>query len=115
MLAKEIKKRNIKRQRHYIFQKLMFFLLNPQNDGNTAYVYTGYIFPEVIFFFDQEGFNVTQILCDNLDPESYGMPVYLFTIKDNLILTESENQAAESETVYFETENGLVDADSFGI
>lgn len=91
MLAKEIKIGNIKRQREFIEDQLK----HPNKDGNTAYRYVGQVLPEVIAYFEGEGYCVEHITSDMLTAATNGLPVYLFTIRDDVILNDKELKAAE--------------------
>ena len=98
MLAKEIKIKNLKQQREFIESELKCLSLFPRNNGNPSYVYIGNLFPEVSEYFEQQGFVVSQVM--TLDGNSEvltdtGCPAYLFTISDELMLSEEELKEAE--------------------
>ena len=96
MLAKEIKIQNLKRQREFIKAQLSKMLNSPREDGDPAYRYVGQVFPEVIDYFSKEGFKVELITSsDSLAAATKGMPVYLFTISESVILSEEELKRAE--------------------
>lgn len=60
MLAKEMKIRNLKKQREYI-RKGLEDVATLQDDGDCSYVYVGHIFPEVVSYFESEGYRITQV------------------------------------------------------
>ena len=96
MLAKEIKIRNIKQQRDFIMNQLKEYLMeHPRNDGNTAYRYVGHVLPEIVDYFKGEGFDVKCLISDMILSATQGMPIYLFTISDNVVLSDEELKAAE--------------------
>ena len=96
MLAKEIKIKTLKKQREFIREQLNVFPTN-RSDGNSGYIYVGYIHPEVIKYFESEGFVVTCVKSDLLSALTKGMPVYLFTIGDIELSEEELKQAEEYE------------------
>ena len=103
MLAKEIKIKNLKQQREFIESELKCLSLFPRNDGDPSYLYIGNLFPEVSEYFEQRGFDVSQVM--TLDGSSEvltdtGYPVYLFTISDELILNGNELKEAEEVEIY---------------
>lgn len=93
MLAKELKIKTLKKQREFIQDQLSH--ANTRNDGDTAYRYVGHVYPEVIKYFESEGFVVTQVHSDLLSALVKGMPVYLFTVGD-VELSEEELEQAEA-------------------
>ncbi len=96
ILAKEIKIKNIRKQREFIEEQLSQMLDNPREDGSTAYRYVGQVLPEVIDYFTKEGFKVEHITSSGaLTVSTMGLPVYLFTISDEVVLTDEELQEAE--------------------
>lgn len=95
MLAKEIKIKNVKRQREFIKDQLEHLLDHQKEDGNTAYRYVGHVLPEVIAYFTNEGYKVERITSDMLTAATKGLPVYLFTISEDVVLTDEELKAAE--------------------
>ncbi len=99
MLAKELKIQNIKRQREFITG----LLEHPKQDGNTACVYYGYVFPEVIAYFQEEGFRVDEVSSGTDTSQFY--PVYLFTISDKLTLNKDEKEKAEKIDCSFERDS----------
>lgn len=95
MLAKDLKIKNIKKQKSFIHDQIVKRLEHPRNDGDTAYVYIGHILPEVITHFENEGFTIVPINSDSLTALAKGLPVYRFTISQNVTLNEEELKAAE--------------------
>ena len=98
MLAKEIKIRNLKQQREFIRRMLELHKSIPEIDGNTAYCYEGELFPEVIEYFEKEGFTIRQFFSADGEWEAVsdeGFPMYLFTIDDEIELSEEEMKQAE--------------------
>lgn len=91
MLAKENKIKSIKRQREFIRKQLE----RPHEDGDTAYCYAGHILPEVIAYFNAEGYKVELITSDMLTAAVKGLPIYLFTISDDVVLSDEELKEAE--------------------
>lgn len=96
MLAKEIKIKSIKRQREFIKKKLDE-ITTSREDGNTTYIYIGDVFPEVIKYFENEGFVVTPINNDMMLALHSGLPTYRFTIGDIELSEEELKQAEEYE------------------
>lgn len=95
MLAKELKIKNLKKQREYIKARITA----SKKDGDPAFVYIGYVFPEVINYFEEkEGISVTEVKGEILTALVKGMPVYRFTPKEDVTLTEEELKAAEEMT-----------------
>ena len=95
MLAKEVKIKNFKRQREFIKEQLENRQENLREDGDTAYRYIGHIFPEVIGYFESEGFDIKKNESELLLASTKGLPVYTFTIRDDVVLNEEELKAAE--------------------
>lgn len=93
MLAKELKIQNIKRQREFINSRFELLINEPCKDGNTAFVYVGHVLPEVITYFEKEGFCVEKVSAGTI--ETRYLPAYLFTISDQTILNEDEEKTAE--------------------
>lgn len=94
LLAKEIKIQTIRKQREFIRKQLLETKKN--KDGDTAYCYVGHIFPEVIKYFEKEGFTITKVQSELLSAMTKGVPVYVFTIDDLVKLSEEELQQAEA-------------------
>ena len=92
MLAKEIKIRNIVKQREFIRKKLEGM---NRIDGNTLYTHIGHIFPEVLKYFKEEGFDVEITIPDGPNVVVSGSKLYLFSINDNISLSEEELEMAE--------------------
>ena len=95
MLATEIRIANIKRQREFIKEQLQKLVDEPNSDGSCTYRYVGQVLPEVIKYFESEGFDVTLVKSDVLTALCKGLPVYLFTLK-GYPLTSEEMKEAES-------------------
>lgn len=94
MLAKNLKIKNLKRQRKFITDQIEEMVKNPPRDGNTSFLYIGNIFPENRKYFEQEGFNITLLNYLEYTSESKGMPIYRFSVKDEIILEEEELEKA---------------------
>lgn len=109
MLAKELKIKNIKRQREFIQEQIEKMLKHPNEDGNTAYPYVGYVFPEVIDYFKGEGFAVKRVNSEMLIAATKGVPAYLFIVSDEVKLSEEEMKEAE-EVEYELDEDDVPDA-----
>ena len=93
MLAKELKIKTLKKQREFIKEQLSHG--DVRRDGDTAYRYVGHIYPEVIAYFESEGFSVKKVESDLMTALTKGMPTYIFVVGD-VKLTEEELQAAEA-------------------
>lgn len=96
MLAKELKIKNIKKQREWLKKHLLETIAN-QEDGDCTIIYIGQIFPEVIKYFEDEGFIVTPINTERILAQHKGMPTYRFTIGDIVLSKEELNQDEEYE------------------
>lgn len=94
MLAKELKIKNLKKQREFIKRQISTFA-GIRNDGDSSYIYVGYVYPEVIKYFQSEGFIVTKIESEKLTAVNKGMPTYLF-VPGAVELTEDELRVAEA-------------------
>lgn len=94
LLAKEIKIQTIRKQREFIRKQLL--KTKRSVDGDTSYCYVGHIFPEVIKYFEKEGFAVTKVQSELLSAITKGIPVYVFTIDDLVQLNEKDLQQAEA-------------------
>ena len=93
MLAKELKIQNLKRQREFIKSNVELMIKEPDKDGDTTFVYVGHVLPEVITYFEKEGFCVEKVSAGTI--ETRYLPAYLFTISDQTILNEDEEKTAE--------------------
>ena len=100
MLAKENKIKTLKIQREFIKRQLAQIPIQSR-DGDPSYTYVGHIYPEVIKYFENEGFVVTLVESDILTALTKGKPVYLFTVGD-IELSEEELKQVEK---YEETDN----------
>lgn len=94
MLAKKIKMENIKKQREFIEAQLKKLSLS-NDDGDTSYPYVGYIFPEIKRHFISEGFKIVEFNSDSIVALTKGRPIHLFTIKDDIVLSDEELREAE--------------------
>ncbi len=97
MLAKELKIKFLRRQREFIEKQLSHA---SKEDGDTSYRFVGHVYPEVIEYFEKEGFIVTKVESDMLTMVTKGLPVYLFIVGD-IKLSDEEMKEAES---YYEPE-----------
>lgn len=93
MLAKELKIKTLKKQREFIKRQLSH--ADIRNDGDTIYSYVGHIYPEVIKYFEAEGFIVTKVESEMMTAITKGMPTYIFVVGD-IELTEDELKEAEA-------------------
>ena len=94
MLAKEIKIKMLKMQREFIENRLKKIPAE-RKDGDSSYVYVGDIYPEVINYFESEGFVVTLVKSELVQAFTKGKPLYIFTIDKNIALTQEELKQAE--------------------
>ncbi len=90
MLAREMKIKTIKQQREFIKAALSAY----RKDGNPSYSYVGQVYPEVVHYFEKEGYFVTKLNFEGLLVRTAGQPVYRFTISD-FHLTDDEFKEAE--------------------
>ena len=104
MLAKEIKMANIKKQREFIEAQLKKVSLT-NDDGDTSYPYVGHLFPEVKQYFKKEGFKIVEFNSDSITSLTKGRSIYLFTIEDEVELSDAELEEAEK---CFETTNEML-------
>ncbi|MBQ2835882.1 MAG: hypothetical protein IJE68_03510 [Clostridia bacterium] len=95
MLAKDIKIKTLLRQRAFIEEQLSSASDSRNEDGDPAYCYTGYIYPENIEYFKNEGFDVTRVKSDMLTAARKGLPSYLFTPNNDIELGMNDMQDAE--------------------
>ena len=96
MLAKKLKIQYLKRQREFIKEQLECMLSDPNVDGNATYRYVGHLLPEVIRYFEDEGFTITRIRSDSVISRTEGKTLYLFTISDDVALNDDERTEAEA-------------------
>lgn len=94
MLAKEIKIKTIKQQREFI-ENWIKKLVDHQKDGDASFPYCGHIYPEVVKYFEEEGFKVDKITSDTIFPITKGKPIYLFSVQDDITLSDEEQKQAE--------------------
>lgn len=107
MLAKELKIKTMKLQREFIEGQLSH--VECREDGDTSYRYVGVIYPEVIHYFEEEGFTVTKVQNDLLTAMTKGNPVYVFSVKEDLKLTDKELKEAETYEAKKEDEDAFDD------
>ena len=60
LLGTQVKIVNLIVQREYIENFLKGFASSPQEKGNPAYIYEGYVFPENVLYFRGQGFKVIE-------------------------------------------------------
>ena len=72
---------NVKKQIDYIESKILSMIAHPRVDGDTSFLYKGHLFPEVKGLF-KDFFDIT--CSEQLLLKNGGIPVYLFTLKDNI-------------------------------
>lgn len=111
MLAKEIKIKTLKKQREFIEEQLKN-IPEGRDDGDSAYSYVGYVYPEVIKHFEKEGFTVTNVNSDMMLVATRGLPVYLFTVGDTELSKEELKQAEEYKPV--KKQKDVFDEDPYG-
>lgn len=92
MLARELKIKNLKTQREFIQKQIISRAR--MEDGCVFCNYVGYIYPEVIEYFEKEGFVITKIESELLTAINGGLPTNIITVGD-FKLTEEELQEAE--------------------
>lgn len=91
--ARRIKIQTVAVQRELIAKQLSHTCLSP--DGSTEYSYAGHVYPENIQYFENNGWTVKKIESEMLTIQYKGAPVYLFTVSDDIVLTEEEMEEAE--------------------
>jgi len=85
MLAKESKVRTLIYQRDFIQMQLEILW----SDGNPAFLYPGYLYPENKKYFEEEGYNITTFRGTEASAILEGeIIVNLFTPADEIILDE---------------------------
>lgn len=94
MLAKEIKIRTIKQQREFI-ENVIDKTVAKQSDGGCTFRYIGYVYPEVIKHFEEEGFKVEINTSDGVLIQTHGLPLCIFTVRDDITLSDEEQKQAE--------------------
>lgn len=92
MLARENKIKTLKKQREFIKKQLSNA---DKGDGDTSCVYVGYVYPEVINYFKNEGYEVEKVELDKVGKLTVWRPIYIFYIGDDIKLTEEEMKQAE--------------------
>ena len=93
MLGRKIKIMTILRQREFITRQLED--TGYAANGNPAYTYIGYIYPENEAYFYSEGWRITEVKCDILTADVEGLPIWLFRPQDDIMLTDEELEKAE--------------------
>lgn len=93
MLARDLKIKNLKRQREFIQKQIIGRAR--MEDGCVIGKYVGNIYPEVIEYFEKEGFVITKIESELLTAIHGGLPTNIITV-GNLKLTEEELKEAEN-------------------
>ena len=96
MLAKDIKIKTILRQRAFIAEQLLQSGESKNRDGDPAYQYSGHIYPENIEYFENEGYDVTPVKSDMLTAMLKGLPIHIFTPKEDIELGMNDMQDAEA-------------------
>ena len=94
-LAKDVKIQNLLVQRDYIASQLKSTKENPRENGDTSYIYIGHVFPENCDHFRREGYDVRQLKSELLTALAHGRPVFLFTIGNDVTLTEEDLRLAQ--------------------
>lgn len=87
MLAKKIKIHNLIWQRNFITKQLEA----PRKDGDPLYRYKGYIYPENIKYFTDEGYEVNTI-----SNQEEGYKLYAFVPSDDINLTPEEELTSKN-------------------
>lgn len=96
-LGKDLKIKNLMAQRDYIIDQLKKMLEEPDEDGNAAYGYVGYVFPENIDYFRLEGFGVRRFETDAILQTTMGMPIYIFNpVSEDLTAEEFKESREEA-------------------
>lgn len=98
MLAKDYKKITMQTQREFIEKKLDDALSS--ENGNTAVVYTGCLYNEVIEYFQQNGHDVRLIKSDALIAKNNGMPSYLIQVDERYAALEPTELRRADEKIY---------------
>lgn len=107
MLAKEVKINNLKQQREFIRRQLEKDK-EPNECGETLYRYFGYILPENIEYFKKEGYDIKCFNSEIFMAHSQGVPMYAFTIREDIILNNEELKEAEAVEVKFEEDRDSI-------
>jgi len=93
MLGRRIKIMTILKQREFITRQLEDTVHTIT--GNPAYTYIGHIYPENCIHFYNEGWKISEVNSDTLIADTEGLPIWLFTPNDDIILTDEEMKNAE--------------------
>jgi len=109
MLAKVIKIANLKKQREFILEQILT-ISETNTDGDISYLYTGYLFPEVRSYFENEGFKIEDFFNEKDGISTEFCTHHLFTIRDNLKLTD--NEFNEAENFDYITEDNYLNSDN---
>lgn len=92
MLAKETKIHNLILQRE-VLKKMA---LSHRKDGDPAFRYIGYIYPENRKYFEGEGYDVTTITSIEALKITEGLPLNIFTPFDEIKLTPEEEKTSQN-------------------
>lgn len=107
MLAKETKIQNLIWQREFIKKQLVA----PRKDGDPSYRYRGYIFPENVKYFTDEGYEITIIPNPKEIENAEGLNLYVFIPDDSIELTPEEETT--SKNIAINSRNLLEEFDEF--
>jgi len=91
MLAKETKIHNLIHQRNFI----RAMLEAPKKDGDPAYRYSGYVYPENREYFEKEGYDITTLTSTEALKITDGLPLNIFIPCENIILTPEEETTSK--------------------
>lgn len=110
MLARETKIHNLIHQRNFIQIQLESF----KKDGDPAYRYIGYLYPENRKYFETEGYDIITISSVDALKIGKGLPLNIFMPSDGIELTPDEETtskmiAAELCNISDEFENFIKD------
>ena len=107
MLAKELKIKNLFKQREWIRNKFTHISEN-SNDGNLSIIYVGHLFPENVLWLQSEGFGVTPIQNDSGVPTNYIQPHDIILDPIELLTAEKYHR----EVIMEEEDNSSKDEDN---
>ena len=93
MLAKEIKIKTLRRQQNFIEEQIKKAVFS--KDAEPSYAYMGYVYPEVIKHFKEEGFDVQIITSKEALALTKGRALNVFTVRDDITLSAEEQKQAE--------------------
>ena len=92
-LGREMKILHLHTQKKILMEKAR---RNDEN-GNPAFTYDGYLFPEVRKYFEGQEYEVRSYDYPEMLIKNGGLPKHLFFPKDNIILTGEEMKESEEE------------------